>query len=325
MQTLNRSEEDPYIERLAQQIVPDSRLLRVWPLLGGISAQMTAFEIELPGGQARKMVLRRPGGIACQQNPAQVVEQEYRTLEAVQRLGLAAPAPLFFDPGGERSPWPCFVMEWMDGAPQYAPPDRIDFARQAAEHLARIHSADLARLELSFLPQSQPACAEFLGKPPGMLNESLHEGQIREALQAALPLTRCNTSVLLHGDFWPGNLLWQGNRLTAVVDWEDASLGDPLIDLAISRLDMLWIMGDEAMRAFTTHYRFLREVDDTCLPYWDLCAALRLIRLAGANLAEWAAFFHPSGRVDITEQTMRAQINWFVRQAFDQLPRCRTE
>lgn len=322
MQTLNGSEEFQHIQRLAQKIVPGCRLLHAWPLTGGISAQMTAFEVELPGGQAQKMILRRPGRSANRPHPAAVVEQEYRILDAVHSLGLAAPAPLILDLG-EIAPWPCFVMEWIDGAPQYAPPDRLDFARQAAEHLATIHNADLTRVEPSFLPLSRPACAEILRKPPVLMNDSLDEGMIRKALQAA-PVRLRNTGVLLHGDFWPGNLLWQGGRLAAVVDWEDASLGDPLIDLAISRLDLLWIMGVEVMHAFTTHYQTLTAVDDTCLPYWDLCAALRLIRLAGTSLGEWAAFFHPFGRVDITEQTMRAHFKWFVRQALDQLSRCRT-
>jgi hypothetical protein len=60
-------------------------------------------------------------------------------------------------------------------------------------------------------------------------------------------------------------------------------------------------------------------LDTTCLPYWDLFAALRLARLAGENLSEWAAFFRPFGRPDITEETIRAHYRFFVTQALDQL------
>jgi hypothetical protein len=60
-------------------------------------------------------------------------------------------------------------------------------------------------------------------------------------------------------------------------------------------------------------------IDDTNLPYWDLCAALRFIRLAGPDLAAWAAFFTPFGRSDITEQTMRADYSLFMAQAFEKL------
>ena len=37
-------------ERLVQKLAPTSKLLRVWALKGGISAEMTAIEIETPDG-----------------------------------------------------------------------------------------------------------------------------------------------------------------------------------------------------------------------------------------------------------------------------------
>ncbi|HEX6386312.1 MAG TPA: phosphotransferase, partial [Anaerolineae bacterium] len=123
----------------------------------------------------------------------------------------------------------------------------------------------------------------------------------------------------LHGDFWPGNTLWQDGRLVAVIDWEDAKLGDPLVDLAISRLDIVWIFGIKAMNSFTDYYQSMMAIDYSNLPYWDLCAALRLVRLAGSNLAVWAAYFSPFGRHDITEQTMMESYRFFVGQALEKV------
>ncbi|HEX5067585.1 MAG TPA: phosphotransferase family protein [Myxococcota bacterium] len=39
-------------------------------------------------------------------------------------------------------------------------------------------------------------------------------------------------TVLCHGDAGPGNFLFEGERVTALLDWEFAHLGDPLDDLA---------------------------------------------------------------------------------------------
>ncbi|HEY4864435.1 MAG TPA: phosphotransferase [Candidatus Dormibacteraeota bacterium] len=36
---------------------------------------------------------------------------------------------------------------------------------------------------------------------------------------------------LVHGDFHYGNLLFDGSRVTSVLDWEIAHVGQPLIDL----------------------------------------------------------------------------------------------
>lgn len=81
----------------------------------------------------------------------------------------------------------------------------------------------------------------------------------------------------------------------------------------------MWIFGIYAMRSFTHHYQSMTAIDDTNLPYWDLCAALRLVRLAGSNLDEWAAFYPPFGRPDITEQTIRENYRFFITQAFEKL------
>ena len=120
-----------------------------------------------------------------------------------------------------------------------------------------------------------------------------------------------NKTVLRHGDFWPGNLLWRDGEIVAVIDWEESSLGEPLIDLSISRLDILWVLGWEAMEQFTQSYISQRNVDITALPYWDLDAALR----PQMQLAEWAASYPPLGRADITETTMSRDLLQFVEQA----------
>lgn len=148
----------------------------------------------------------------------------------------------------------------------------------------------------------------------------MDEARSRELLATAWPLPARNPPALLHGDYWPGNILWRGARLAAVIDWEDAALGDPLSDLAVSRLDILWIYGREAFDSFTQHYQSLMPLDYTDLPYWDLYAALRLARLAGPDLPGWAAFFGPFGRPDITVHSIREHYRWFVAQALGQLP-----
>jgi len=82
--------------------------------------------------------------------------------------------------------------------------------------------------------------------------------------------------VILHGDYWPGNTLWRNGRLVAVIDWEDAAIGDPLADLGNARLEILMHYGEAAMNEFTCQYSALwPDTDLTALPYWDLYAALR--------------------------------------------------
>jgi aminoglycoside phosphotransferase (APT) family kinase protein len=279
---------------------------------------MTALEVELPNGAARKVILRRPGAAALAQNP-RAAEEEFEILSCTHTLGLAVPEPLFFDPSGQIFSAPYLVIEYIEGKTEFAPADPNRAARQAAEQLARIHRADVSHLDRSLLPAYPKGLVETVLNPPARMNESMAENRIRDILRAAWPIPQPNAPALLHGDYWPGNLLWQGEQLSAVIDWEDAALGDPLADLAISRLDLLYIFGLEAMATFTGQYLARNPIDSTYLPAWDLCAALRLVRLGGTNLAEWASFFHPYGRTDITEVTILEQYRFFVEQAMEKL------
>lgn len=310
--------EDQKFEQLVQKLAPQSKLLRTWSLKGGISAAMTALEIERPDRQTSRMIVRRPGAASLKRNP-RAAEDEYKLLQLTQSLGLATQRPYYLDQAGAVFSTPCLVIEYIEGQPEFAPPDLTDFIPQVATQLARIHSVDCTNQDLSFVPRQANGFADTFGPQPAGLNESLDEGRIRDTLESAWPLAQRNRSVLLHGDYWPGNLLWRDDALVAVIDWEDAKLGDPLIDFAVSRLDILWIFGLDAFRSFTRRYEAMMALDYTNLPYWDLYAALRLVRLAGADLAEWAAFFAPFGRHDITEQAIREHYKFFIDQAYEKL------
>ena len=311
------SKEEQKFERLVQKIAPQSKLRRIWPLKGGISVEMTALELEDAEGQRRRMIVRRPGESPLKRNP-QAAAEEFKLLQVTQTLGLATQKPYYLDQSGEIFSIPFFVIEYIEGKPEFAPANLADFSLQLATHLAKIHSVAGSHPDLSFLPGGLKSF-EATFKRPSTLNESLDEGRIRKTLEVVWPLPQRNAAALLHGDYWPGNILWREGKLVAVIDWEDARLGDPLYDLAISRLDLLWIYGVEAMDVFTRHYQSLMALDYTDLPYWDLAAALRLVRLAGADLAEWAAFYPPFGRPDITEQTIKAHYSFFISQAFEKL------
>ena len=297
---------DPKLEQVARKVDAQSRLVRSWALTGGISAQVTALEIERLGGAIEKWVVRQHGAADRASNP-NIAADEFKLLTILQANGIRAPKPYAFDASGEIFATPYIVLEYVEGEPEFAPPDLDDFLHQAATALAEIHRIDGA--ELAFLPEQQARQTEKLRQRPAQLDDSLDEGRIRAALEAVWPVKQVNPTALLHGDFWPGNLLWREGKLAAVIDWENAVLGDPLADLGNTRLEMLWAFGSEAMERFTANYLALRTGLNTInLPYWDLCAALR----PASKIGDWAGD-------PIIERKMRDGHKWFVMQAFEKL------
>lgn len=63
--------------------------------------------------------------------------------------------------------------------------------------------------------------------------------RVRERLLAKLP--NGDPVGLVHGDYQPGNALYEGVRLTGIIDWELASIGSQLLDLG-----WLMFMSDRA-------------------------------------------------------------------------------
>jgi aminoglycoside phosphotransferase (APT) family kinase protein len=265
--------EDRIVKWLSS-VEPDSTLLRTWELGGGISSAMTAFTIS-SNGESRNLILRQPNDWTLANVPY-VVRKEFDRLGALHRGGLPVQAPFFCDETDSHFGRPGLVIEYIDGSPDLNPLDLSNYLNQLARQLANIHHFDPNTPGLA-LPEA--AVHEF---------ERFRDGRVPPADPAfqvdriwatlsdlASPQTR-NEPVLLHGDFWPGNILWRDGSLVAVIDWEETRAGDPLLDLSISRLDLWWVFGRRAMETFTECYLAvnpLNPIDESLLPLWDLWAA----------------------------------------------------
>jgi aminoglycoside phosphotransferase (APT) family kinase protein len=87
---------------------------------------------------------------------------------------------------------------------------------------------------------------------------------------------------LLHGDYRAGNFLFQGDRITAIVDWELASLGDPLQDLGWAVMN-LWRLNDKIcgfyeLEDFLQRYESISgiPVDRQAMAWWEVWANMKL-------------------------------------------------
>jgi aminoglycoside phosphotransferase (APT) family kinase protein len=304
---------------IAEQIAPGAVVVRSWPLRGGISADMTALELQLPGGALRRVVVRRPGPWAAVHDP-QAAVREYRVLQIVRSVGVNAPAPLLYDDSGAILPAPYMVVDFIDGEVEHSPGDVGGFVAQIAQEMARIHRVDGTRSELASFPSPDDWLPDARQERAEDDDDALGPRRIRAVLRAAAsgprPVPHPNSPALLHGDPWPGNIIWHHGRLAAMIDWEEAHVGDPLEDLAIARFDVLSMLGWEAMEGLTREYASARpQVDLTDLPYWDLYAALR----PSGEFDRWAGGWADLGRPDVTAEVLRTLHREFVAHAFARL------
>lgn len=174
------------------------------------------------------------------------VEREYRVLRGLEQTNVPAPRPLLFCADAAIIGAPFYLMEWAPGVVIRAtlPPAfeadvaaRHGLGDEVIDRLADLHAVDWQAVGLA-----------DLGKPQGYLERQLRRwtGQLDASRNRPLPdldavtawlhahLPESGAATLVHGDYRLDNLMFAPQppaRAVAILDWEMATLGDPLADV----------------------------------------------------------------------------------------------
>jgi aminoglycoside phosphotransferase (APT) family kinase protein len=222
--------------------------LHVAPMQGGGSCEAFALD----RGDAHWVLRRAPAHASSA--TAHDVLREHRILRAISDQPVPIARPVLACGDTDVFGAPFFVMERIEGAPvlmhvpagwAVAPETHGRALEQMVDALVAIHAVDWGACGLGDLhhPVSAPAAeASALARQIERWQAQLESYGGRDLpvavdlatwLQANRPPDREPT--LCHGDYKLDNVLYAPDpppRLLAVVDWEMASIGDPLVDLA---------------------------------------------------------------------------------------------
>lgn len=308
---MTKSSEDKQFEQLVHKIDPKSRFLQKWELSGGASTGMTAFSVMRPNGKQKKLVKRGSEELKQPYKLDTHLANEFKLLQILQADGFAVSTPYYLDESGDIFSSPYLVIEYIDGEMILAPSNVDNCIRQMAAQLAEINQYDVSSVDLSFLPSQTDMISTMIAKH-AEIGTSVHSVCTREILDTIWPIPQHNAPGLVHGDYWLGNVLWKDGKIAAVLDWEFATLGDPLFDLAYGRLDLLCELGCDVMHKFTANYTALmNHLDFHNLPKWDLWVAF----WREIALNEFPKYFGD----DDTLKTVRSRHKWFTEQALEKL------
>ncbi len=226
--------------------------------------------------------------------------EEFTLLQVAHEHGVKVPRPIAFcdDPDVLGSSFS--LLENIDGTSSGSDVvrdvslggDRSTLAQRLGRELAKIHRIRPPVSCLSFFdaPTSPPAATEI-----ARMRSILDRLNIRRpALEWGLRWTESNATnperiTLVHSDFRTGNYILDSRGLTAVLEWNFASWGDPISDLG-SFCAECWRFGRNDLEAggigtrseFYDGYRMESgtKVDDTAVRYWEVVAHLRCAVLA---------------------------------------------
>ena len=210
-------------------------------LHGSYSNFTQMLRIESPDKPPRQIVLRL-------YNPENYEEEhnkpvcEFRALQLLHRRGIPVPSPLLLDQDGSMLGLPGIVTDFVPGA-QIEPPTEAprwgEMAATNARMLARIHQTPFGEADTVFLMDGNVEVAWFIksGVMPDDIKRDSDGAMVWQLVNEHWCKRLAVPSRFQHTDYWSGNILWLGDEISAVVDWEEAGYGDPAADVAYARME----------------------------------------------------------------------------------------
>ncbi|TMQ06048.1 MAG: aminoglycoside phosphotransferase family protein [Deltaproteobacteria bacterium] len=175
------------------------------------------------------------------------VASETAVLTALERSDVPAPRVIGSTTDAAHA-GPAVLMTRVPGHVHLMPGDRERWLQQMAHTLTRIHALDIdAKPFESWLDRSR------LSPLPDASRPDIWSEAIRLVAEER-PLTH---TCFIHRDYQHFNLLWSRERLTGVIDWVEASVGPPDVDVGHCRLN-LTVLDVHSLLSFGPHWkRFL--------------------------------------------------------------------
>jgi aminoglycoside phosphotransferase (APT) family kinase protein len=229
------------VSKFFAEHVPGGDVPLRFSLISGGRSNLT-YRVE---GGGRTWVLRRPP-LGHVLPTAHDMTREFRVLTGMRRAGFPAPPPIALCEDPAVNDYPFYVMEYREGV---IIADRIPEGYAETEERRRAIGCALIEtlVQLHAIDYEAVGLGDF-GRPEGYLERQVRRwseqwarsetrplpaiDELIRRLRASIPVSPKPTVV--HGDYRLGNMMLDREdprRVVAVLDWEMATLGDPLSDL----------------------------------------------------------------------------------------------
>ena len=289
--------------------------LRAW-VSAATGADVTQYA-RLPGSSSTTLWRLEAGGLCyvlrvfdnagwLRMEP-DLVAHEAAALRHAHAGGLLAPEPVACDETGAACGLPLLLMSWMPGEVVLQPRDMDDWLRQQAFMLLRLHHLPAQDFGWSWFSWARP--------DPEVPDWS----EVPQAWERAINIVAgpppAAPECFIYRDYHPVNLLWQGERISAVVDWVNACRGPAAVDLAHCRGNLVALYGIEVAERFLRHYRQASDRDCDEVAWWDLMSLVECLPGPPEVYPGWAPF----GIQHITSGMLCAQLDAHLLEVLRQL------
>jgi aminoglycoside phosphotransferase (APT) family kinase protein len=198
----------------------------------------------IAAGDTRCVLRRKPPGNLLPS--AHAVDREFRVIRALEPTPVPVPHVFVYCEDADVIGTPFYVMEHVDGLvyrqhdlPDVEPPTRGAIYDELNRVAAELHRLDPAAIGLADFGRPGNYCARQIARWTKQYRAS--EGETIEAMERLIDWLPAHTPAtepfgLTHGDYRLDNVIFARDepRVLAVIDWELATLGNPLADFCYS-------------------------------------------------------------------------------------------
>ncbi len=195
-------------------------------------------------------------------------------LEVAERHDLPAPRLIAADFDGSATGTTTTLETVVPGSTlwQSSPPP-AERLRVVGAALARVHSVTIAPSEHLPLRPRPVAVDDFAAerRKGRMPTTPLLDEADRIVTAHGLPTGK---TVFVHGDPWPGNIVWTDDDGAVLIDWKTAGVGAPEVDLGGLRNILNILFGAEGPDVVLDGWERASGSNARDIAYWDAVAAL---------------------------------------------------
>jgi len=279
---------------------------------GGASKEQFLFTLDRDGEETTYVLRMDPTEAITETDRA----REFEVLNAVASI-VPVPTPFWIDREAKYFPREAVVMEYIRGVTKpsntegvkvsglgthLGSPLRDELKQQFLDHLIAIHNFEWRDANLEYFQSPDADSQQAARWQVEYFAELRRQDDVEHAPITALTeswlrnnLPNCESPVLVHGDYRTGNFLYDEDtlKITALLDWELAYLGDFHDDLAwvIQRVfgtleDGVFRAGDlfereEFLNAYASQSG--RTINPETLHFYEVFAAYKCYLFAGVS------------------------------------------
>ena len=301
-----------HAQSIVHAVAPNLRLLSSTPSAAAYTNSVHILRCVSPSGNEICLVVKR---MTDDPDPERATA-DFHGLGIARKHGIPAPEPLYLDETGELLGLPGIVTGFIEGEQVSHPEDVRAWAVDIARMLLRVHGIRPSADDRRHIYDGREMGLYFLGGhwPETMAGHPLTAPIFEAVLELRAGLSRV-PPVLLHMDYWPGNILWSQGRISGLVDWDAASYGDPALDVGYFRMNMYLRGIKEAADIFLDYYESESGPVEN-LGFWELACAARPLPAPALWLPEYYETADVSAIVNRAETDFHEFVVSAMRRAY---------